>query len=221
MKYLKIFILCFFAVSIFGQNLDLVTIRGKVTDSNGAVVPGATVKVTLTQTGAERRTVTNEEGIYQIADLQPGEYSIKVEMQGFATQIKTGITTLSGQNVQMDFSLSPATVTAEQTIRISDEDPLAIDTTRTVVGGTLTERELEELPNNTRNPLDLILVLGGITEEPLSTRDLASDRGLRGISSPRTTPEEAGIFGLSGGAAYSNNITIDGLDNNDDRAATL
>ncbi|GIU81363.1 MAG: TonB-dependent receptor [Acidobacteria bacterium] len=221
MKYLRIFVLCFFVSSILGQNLDLVTIRGKVTDSTGAIVPGATVTITLTQTGAERTTTTNGEGIYQIVDLQPGEYSIKVEMQGFATQTKTGIVTISGQNVQIDFSLPPATVTAEQEIRVGDEDPLAIDVTRTVVGGTLTEREVEELPNNTRNPLDLILVLGGVTEEPLSTRDLSRDRGLRGISAPGTTPEEAGIFALSGGAAYSNNITIDGLDNNDDRAATF
>jgi len=66
---------------------------------------------------------------------------------------------------------------------------------------------------NSRSPLDLIFTLGGVSEEPLSTRDLAQDR-----TSSRSTPEEAGIFSLSGGTAYSNNITIDGLDNNDDRA---
>jgi hypothetical protein len=65
----------------------------------------------------------------------------------------------------------------------------------------------------------LVFTLGGVTEEPLSTRDLSGDRGQRGISTPGTTPEEAGTFALSGGAAYSNNITIDGLDNNDDRTA--
>jgi hypothetical protein len=53
-----------------------------------------------------------------------------------------------------------------------------------------------------------------VAEEPLSTRDLAEDR-----TTSRSTPEEAGNFSLSGGPAYSNNITIDGLDNNDDRAA--
>jgi hypothetical protein len=67
----------------------------------------------------------------------------------------------------------------------------------------------------------LVLTLGGTSEEQLSTRDLAEDRGQRGLSAPGTTPEEAGIFGLSGGAAYSNNITIDGLDNNDDRGASF
>src|SRR5205814_1886832 len=70
------------------------------------------------------------------------------------------------------------------------------------------------LPVVSGSPLDLIFTLGGVSEEPLSTRDLAEDR-----TSSRSTPEEAGSFSLSGGTAYSNNITIDGLDNNDDRAA--
>jgi hypothetical protein len=63
--------------------------------------------------------------------------------------------------------------------------------------------------------LDLIFTLPGVSEEALSTRDLAEDRN----TSPSNTPEESGTFSLSGGPAYSNNITIDGLDNNDDRAA--
>src|SRR5439155_17841489 len=74
--------------------------------------------------------------------------------------------------------------------------------------------EIESLPVNSRSPIDLILTLGGVSAEPLSTPDLAEDR-----TSARSSPEEAGNFSLSGGAAYSNNITIDGLDNNDDRAA--
>jgi hypothetical protein len=82
------------------------------------------------------------------------------------------------------------------------------------VGGTVTTREIESLPVASRSPLDLIFTLGGVSEEALSTRDLADDK------TARTTPEEAGSFSLSGGTAYSNNITIDGLDNNDDRSAT-
>ncbi|OWP20481.1 hypothetical protein CBF90_16745, partial [Microbacterium sp. AISO3] len=131
------------------------------------------------------------------------------------------LTTVSGQNLQLDFTLAPASVQAETVVTVGNDDAPAVDTTRTVVGGTITQREVEELPNESRNPLDLVLTLGGTSEEQLSTRDLANDRGRRGISTPGTTPEEAGIFGLSGGAAYSNNITIDGLDNNDDRGASF
>ena len=76
-------------------------------------------------------------------------------------------------------------------------------------------QEVEALPIVTRGPLDLIFTLPGVTEEPLSTRDLAEDRN----TNPAQTPEEAGTFSLTGSPAYSNNITIDGLDNNDDRSA--
>jgi len=71
------------------------------------------------------------------------------------------------------------------------------------------------LPLASRSVLDLIFTLPGVTEEPLSTRDLAEDRN----ASHASTPEEAGVFSLAGAPAYSNNLTIDGLDNNDDRAA--
>src|SRR5690606_7671661 len=78
-------------------------------------------------------------------------------------------------------------------------------------------RELEELPNSSRDPLELVLTLGGTSEEALSTRDLAEDRNVTNA----TPPAEQGNFSLSGGVSYSNNITIDGLDNNDDRSANV
>jgi hypothetical protein len=98
---------------------------------------------------------------------------------------------------------------------VDDTDAPVIDTTRTIVGGTIEQREIEELPNIGRNPLDLVLTLGGTSEEALSTSDLAEDRN----ANPRSTPLEQGNFTIAGGASYSNNITIDGLDNNDDRSA--
>lgn len=209
------------AFSVSAQDLDDVTIAGRIADSNGLAVVGATVTATETQSGVERTVTTNEEGRYRIIELKPGLYKVTASASGFGTKEKIDLQTISGQNVQLDFALAPADVQAQQTVTVTEEDAPVVDTTRTVVGGTVTQREIEELPNNTRNPLDLVLTLGGVTEEPLSTRDLASDRGRRGISTPGTTPEEAGTFGLSGGAAYSNNFTVDGLDNNDDRSASF
>ena len=121
---------------------------------------------------------TNDEGRYKIIELQPGTYSIKAVMQGFSTKEKTDLATISGQNVQLDFKLDPAGVTAEQIVTLEGENEPVIDTTRTIVGGTITEREIEEIPNNSRNPLDLVLTLGGVSEEALSTRDLSEDRKL-------------------------------------------
>ena len=153
--------------------------------------------------------------------LKPGTYKIKAAASGFGSQETSEIATISAQNLLQNFKLAPADVRAEQTVTVSSDDGPVVDTSRTIVGGTIAEREIEEIPNDTRNPLDLVLTLGGTAEEQLSTRDLADDRGGRGITAPGTTPEEAGIFGLSGGAAYSNNITIDGMDNNDDRSASF
>ncbi len=205
----------------FSQDLDDVTIAGKILDANGLAIVGANVTATRTETGESRTVTTDDEGGYRIVKLKPGTYKIKAAANGFGAQETPDILTVSAQNVQKDFKLTPAGVTAEQTITVTEDDSPVVDTTRTIVGGTITEKEIEEIPNNSRSALDLVLTLGGTAEEQLSTRDLSDDRGQRGLSAPGTTPEEAGIFGLSGGAAYSNNITIDGLDNNDDRSASF
>lgn len=204
---------CLAMPPVLAQDLDNVTIGGRITDQNGAVIPGAGVTAVLLATKVERTVVADSDGQYKFIQLAPGVYSVKATFTNFATEEKTDLTTIAGQNVQMDFVLKPATVIAE-TVIVSAAEPPQVDTSRTVVGGTLTAREIESLPVNTRSPLDLIFTLGGVSEEPLSTRDLAEDRTIS-----RSSPEEAGNFSLSGGAAYSNNITIDGLDNNDDRAA--
>lgn len=223
LSLLPFFCLLFFvAVNTgFGQDLDEVTISGKIADSNGLAIVGAIVTATQLETGVERTVTTNNEGRYRIIELKPGLYKVTASAAGFGAKVKTGLETISGQNVQLDFQLAPADIQAQTTVTVTEDDASPVDTTRTVVGGTVTEREIEELPNPSRDPLDLVFTLGGVTEEPLSTRDLANDRGVRGVSAPGTTPEEAGIFALSGGAAYSNNITIDGLDNNDDRSASF
>ena len=79
----------------------------------------------------------------------------------------------------------------------------------------------KQLPNITRDALDLVFTLGGVTEEPLSNRDLSFDKGGRSETAPSSGLVEGGVFSLSGGAAYSNNITIDGFDNNDDRVGGI
>ncbi|MCA1635601.1 MAG: TonB-dependent receptor [Acidobacteria bacterium] len=203
------------------QDLDDVSVSGTVADEQGAVVAGASVNAILLSTRAERSVSTDGAGRYRFVELPPGTYAVRASSAGFAPAEKAGLMTASGQNVRLDFTLRPAGVVAEQTI-LSEAAAPAVDTTRTVVGGTVTREELERLPLLSRAPLDLVFTLGGVTEEPLSTRDAAEDRDASGrgsIERAATTPEEAGTFALSGGAAYSNNITIDGLDNNDDRAA--
>lgn len=203
------------AAFAFGQDLDDVTITGKVVDANGLAVVGATVIAMMTETRESRNVVTDGDGRYLLVKLKPGTYKIKVTASGFGAQETPEIATVSAQNVQKDFKLVPAGVTAEQTVTVTEDDGPLVDTTRTIVGGTITGREIEEIPNNSRNALDLVLTLGGTSEEQLSTSGLAEDR----LQNPSGAPLEQGNFSISGGTAYSNNITIDGLDNNDDRSS--
>ncbi|MDQ2974222.1 MAG: TonB-dependent receptor [Acidobacteriota bacterium] len=199
---------------VLGQDLDNVTITGRVVDQNAAVIPGATVEAVLVKTGATRTVLTDADGRYRLIQLEPGAYNVKISCSGFAPEERKELALIAGQNLQLEITLWPQDVTVDPlVITIAEAAPL--DTTRTVVGGTVVTHEVESLPVATRSPLDLIFTLPGVSEEPLSTRDLAEDRN----TNPANTPEESGTFSLSGGPAYSNNITIDGLDNNDDRAA--
>jgi hypothetical protein len=199
---------------VLAQDLDNVTISGRVMDQNAAVIPGATVEAVLAKTGVARTVVSENDGRYLIIQLEPGVYTLRVSATGFAPQERTELTLISGQNLQLEITLLPQGVTVDPITVVATETP-AVDTTRTVVGGTVTTHELESLPIASRSVLDLIFTLPGVSEEALSTRDLAEDRN----TNPASTPEESGTFSLSGGPAYSNNITIDGMDNNDDRAA--
>ncbi|MFN2596892.1 MAG: TonB-dependent receptor domain-containing protein [Pyrinomonadaceae bacterium] len=202
------------------QDLDDVTISGRVVDENGAVVVGAKVSATLAGVGVRRECASDGEGRYRLVELPPGAWALKVSAEGFASEERAGLNTVAGQNVKLDFTLRVAGVEGSQTVTAEVDAP-AVDTARTVAGGTVTRREIERLPVSTRSPLDLVFTLPGVAEEPLSVRDAAEDRdgGSRSAARSAQTPEEAGTFALSGGAAYSNNLTIDGLDNNDDRSA--
>jgi hypothetical protein len=204
---------CVTALSLHAQDLDTVTITGRITDQNGAIIPGATVAARLSRTGVSRTINSDDAGRYRLTQLEPGVYSLRFSSAGFASQEKTELTVIAGQNVQLDIVMAPQGIVVDPVVVTAAGAP-TVDTTRTVVGGTITAHEVEALPVFSRSPLDLIFTLPGVTEEPLSTRDLAEDR-----ANSAGTPEEAGSFSLSGGPASSNNITIDGLDNNDDRSA--
>jgi hypothetical protein len=196
------------------QDLDTVSINGIVSDEQSAVIVAAEVVATSVKTGAIRRTLTDDSGRYRLIQLEPGSYSLTISSAGFATYERKDIHTIAAQNLKIDATLKLATVAVEPVVVTTAESAL-VDAKRTVVGTTLTNRDTESLPIPSRSVLDLIFILPGVAEEPLSTRDLAEDRNVTHAQ----TPEEAGTVSLSGAPAYSNNLTIDGLDNNDDRAA--
>ena len=208
-----VFLLLLIVQSTNSQDLDTASIQGVVRDQNGAAIPGAIVTATFLKTTATRNATTDDEGRYRLIQLEPGAYKLQINAGGFAPQEVIDVTIVAGQSFPLTVTLNPAQVNESVVVTVDNAAP--IDPHRTVVGTTINSRESQLLPNASRSVLDLIFTLPGVTEEPLTTRDLAEDRN----SSPNNTPEEAGVFALAGAPAYSNNLTIDGLDNNDDRAA--
>src|SRR2546423_14435990 len=91
-----VFVLVISVSSARSQDLDNVTISGKVTDQNGAVIPNAGVTSRLIKTGVERTVVADSDGRYKIIQLEPGIYSVKASFANFATQEKTDLITIAG-----------------------------------------------------------------------------------------------------------------------------
>ncbi len=216
MKWSVIFLCLSLFVSPRGvDDLDHVIFEGVVADMSGGAVIGAIVIARRTTDNSERSTVTNQEGRYRFTNLTPGTYQLTIGADGFQSVRYEGINAVAGATVRRDIQLRPAAIEAEVTIDAAIDSSL-VDTSRTVVGGTIAKQQIDALPTETRNPLDLVFTLPGVAPPALSDRDLAEGESRDNY---RRTPEETGMFSLNGGTPFSNNITIEGLDNNDDRAA--
>jgi hypothetical protein len=198
----------------FAEDLDRAVIEGQVVDSNGDAITGATVIVREQQTAFQRTTTTDRSGRYRLAALPPGRYAIQAAFPGFATREYSNLELLAGRTLGRDFRLEPATLIEQ--INVHQDAPPAIDTHRTIVGTTFTSIEIDTLPLNGRDPLDLVFLLSNVQAEPFEIRDLGDPATRDEVEPP---PTEAGNFSLAGGRAYSNNITVNGFDNNDDREA--
>src|SRR5258708_6323956 len=108
------------AGSLFAQATS--AISGRVVDQEGAVLPGVTVVVTNTATGAARDTVTNGEGLYSIPALNPGIYNVRAELAGFARQVRERVEVLTGANMSVELTLGIASVA--ESITVSGQSPL-------------------------------------------------------------------------------------------------
>ena len=130
------------AGTVNAQALQGVT--GTVTDSSGAVVSGATVTVTNTATGVSKTSVSNSAGTYNVTDLIPGSYTIKVDMAGFQSSVHTGVGIEVAKVSTVDAMLTPGNTS--QTIEVT-ENVIALDTTQPDLGTTLENKVVVELPN--------------------------------------------------------------------------
>src|SRR5215813_7518546 len=136
LTFLILFLFVFNFHSFYAQDLDTVKISGHVTDQNGALIPGAEVQATLSRTRLMRKTTSDAEGRYRLIQLEPGSYLIRVSSPGFAAQEIANVATVSGQSLQFDVTLIPASLVIEPVVVTTAEAPV-VDTKRTVVGATL------------------------------------------------------------------------------------
>ncbi len=202
------------ATNVSADDLDHISIEGTITDSAQQPIINAQIKLKSNSTAQERITTSDQEGRYHFNSLLPGIYELQIEVNGFRT-VKANIEAVAGSKVRRDFRLELAALNEQITVE-SVNDQVLIDTQRTVVGDTLSQRQIDELPTESRNINDLIFTLPGAAPPAYDERQLAEGDTKDRF---RSTPEEAGVFGLNGGTPFSNNLTIEGLDNNDDRGA--
>lgn len=149
------------APNLYAQTTASLT--GTVTDSNGAVVVGATVTATSANTGATRTAVTNASGFYGIQQLQPGNYTVKIEQSGFKSSQVEALTLAVGQVRELNLVLETGEVSAIINITTSEIEPAAIDQSSNRLGVNISAKEVEQLPVNGRNYSQLYLNAPGAT----------------------------------------------------------
>jgi Carboxypeptidase regulatory-like domain/TonB-dependent Receptor Plug Domain len=118
-------------------------INGVITDPSGAVLPGATVTVTSKTTGAVRSVTTNDSGMYNLPDLDPGHYGVKVELSGFSRAEIDDINVLLGKTLKVDTALKVGNMS--ESVQVTAEKP-AIDLRSTVVAHNVTAEEIDRMP---------------------------------------------------------------------------
>lgn len=173
------------AVPVAAQT-SMATLRGKVADQQGGVLPGVTVTVKQTETNTTRTGVTNETGQYYLPNLPAGTYEITVDLQGF-TPAKRLLALRVGQEATADFALGVGGMA--ETVEVSGRT--AVVETQATLGGMIDKREIDNLPTISRNFADLAKLAPGVT---------SSGGGAMG-------------FSTAGQRQYQNQVFVDGATN--------
>ena len=135
------------------------TITGTVRDKQGLTVSGAQVRVASGQLAIDRSVDTESDGTYRIAALPPGVYEIKVSKDGFQSELFKDIEVTLNRTLVYDVTL--AVGATSQTIEVSSAAPL-LETTVSSTGSTITTQQIEDMPINGRNYLDLLQLVPGV-----------------------------------------------------------
>ena len=173
------------------------SINGTVTDSSGAAVSGAHVKVFSPDTGLSRTMNTNDAGEYSASELPLGTYSVTVAKEGYETTTLTKVPVSVGAPTRADVKLKAGMV--KEAIEVTAEVPL-VETATNTTGGTIESTQAMELPVNGHDFTKLLELVPGATSDPVGSTESAGSYGL---------------FSLNGNRGRSNNYLLDGTDMND------
>ncbi|HEY1806192.1 MAG TPA: TonB-dependent receptor [Terracidiphilus sp.] len=180
-------------------------LNGTVADQSGAIVPGAQVVAVENSTNFKTAVTTTADGTFSVPSLSPGTYTVSAMAKGFKTTTRVNVILTAGQVVQLDFSLSPGSVT--QSIEVVSQTASLMDTSSPTVATTMDMQEVVDLPNEGRNPYVLATLAPGVV-------DTASGGYFNGHASQFTNPYsgvavQITAFGNSG----HNRLTLDGIPN--------
>ena len=169
---------------------------GTVYDQSRAVLPGATVTATNTETNQSRESVAEANGRFVIPALPPGVYRVKAELAGFAPHTEEDVVLQLGTELELQLTLNLATF--EQQVAV-EALPRMIDRAQTAVASVVSQQQIDSLPINGRNFISFSVITPGVTRDHTPQQGASATSGLT----------------FAGQRARSNNITVDGLDNND------
>ncbi len=193
--------------SLFAQEtVNNASLTGVVTDSSGAVVRDATVVVRAVSTNIQSTTSTDSAGRFRFPYLQVGEYAVTVHGDGFS-DAKRSLTLTIGAAFDLPITL---TIGASQSVTVNSQAPV-LETDRSQVAQTIAQTEVEDLPFNGRNFLDLALLVPGVSPTNTAANQLFAETS--------AVPGQ----GLSVGSQhnFSNSFIVDGLSANDDAAGLV
>ena len=174
-----------FSLPLAAQNAEF---AGIVRDASGAVIPGATVKLTNEATGVVLFRTSDGQGIYAFPSIQPGLYDISVSAQGFESQTKTGIDLHVADNVAVNFSLKVGSVST--TVNVQTESTQMLQTADAATGQVIDREFMNSMPLLSRSATDLAYLAPGVSQPPGGTygkaggsaNDFISDGSRNGAS---------------------------------------
>ena len=186
------------------QSIEYASVSGRVTDPSGANVAGATVDARQTQTNWISSTVSDAEGRFRLPYLRVGPYEITIRQQGFQ-EVRRTLALIVGAAFEMPVTLSLAAIDAAVTVTSS---ATVLEAARSQIAGTVPQAEVQNLPMNGRNFLDLALLVPGVSPTNTNSTQLFAE----------TSAVPGQGLSIASQRNLSNSFIVDGLSANDDAA---